>query len=105
MASAVYKPGGPIPENAYTNPHSTNIGRDVFRLTGKVQIATKSLKGRLAVAQPPGATMAVRENKLARVAVEVKTQPRIQAILCLPAHGSFDVPAREIRKKNGRNRA
>ena len=40
-------------------PMTCKFGRDEFRLLGKVRAATKSLKGRLAVAQPPGATMAV----------------------------------------------
>jgi len=35
------------------------LGRDVYRFLGRVGTATKSLKGRLTVAQPPGATMAV----------------------------------------------
>jgi hypothetical protein len=38
------------------------LGRDGFRFLGRVGTATKSLKGRLAVAQPPGATMAVTGN-------------------------------------------
>ncbi len=38
---------------------NTLLGRDGFRFLGRTQNATKSLKGRLAVAQPPGATMAV----------------------------------------------
>ena len=38
------------------------LGRDGFRFLGRVGTATKSLKGRLAVAQPPGATMAVTEK-------------------------------------------
>jgi hypothetical protein len=75
MAYAVYALGGPVLENRLHQAHNIDIGRDVFRLTGKVRAATKSLKGRLTVAQPPGATMAVRENKLARVAPEVKPQP------------------------------
>ena len=71
--------GGPILETRLHQAHSINIGRDVFRLTGKVRSATKSLKGRLAVAQPPGATMAVRENKLACGALKVKAEPHIIA--------------------------
>ena len=59
MASAVYALGGPVLENRLHQAHSINIGRNVFRLLGRVRAATKSLKGRLAVAQPPGATMAV----------------------------------------------
>ena len=59
VASTLYALGGPGIENRLHQSHSINIGRDVFRLTGKVRTATKSLKGRLAVAQPPGATMAV----------------------------------------------
>ena len=40
-------------------PLRRSLGRDGFRFLGRVGTATKSLKGRLAVAQPPGATMAV----------------------------------------------
>jgi hypothetical protein len=43
-------------------PNYKSIGRDGFRFLGRVRAATKSLKGRLAVAQPPGATMAVTEK-------------------------------------------
>jgi hypothetical protein len=43
-------------------PNYRSIGRDGFRFLGRVRAATKSLKGRLAVAQPPGATMAVTEK-------------------------------------------
>src|ERR1035437_5625491 len=39
--------------------YNRNVGRDGFRFLGRTRTATKSLKGRLAVAQPPGATMAV----------------------------------------------
>ncbi len=39
-----------------------SFGRDGFRFLGRTRAATKSLKGRLAVAQPPGATMAVTEK-------------------------------------------
>src|ERR1019366_4409992 len=39
--------------------YDRNVGRDGFRFLGRTRTATKSLKGRLAVAQPPGATMAV----------------------------------------------
>ena len=77
MASAVYTLGGPVLENRLYQAHSIHIGRNVFRLLGRVRAATKSLKGRLAVAQPPGATMAVRENKLARVTGEVKAEARM----------------------------
>jgi len=45
--------------NRLHQTHYLHIGRNVFRLLGRVRAATKSLKGRLAVAQPPGATMAV----------------------------------------------
>ena len=38
-------------------------GRNGYRFLGRRQVATKSLKGRLAVAQPPGATMAVTGRK------------------------------------------
>ena len=72
MAYAVFALGGPVLENRLHQSHYIHIGRDVFRLTGKVRAATKSLKGRIAVAQPPGATWRLRENKLARVALEVK---------------------------------
>jgi hypothetical protein len=65
------------------------FGRDVFRLTGKVCFATKSLKGRLAVAQPPGATMAVRENKLACVALDVKAQPHSSQLFAHKLNGSL----------------
>jgi len=43
-------------------PNCRSFGRDGFRFLGRVGTATKSLKGRLAVAQPPGATMAVTGN-------------------------------------------
>jgi hypothetical protein len=36
----------------------------VFRLIGKDRAATKSLKGRVSVAQPPGATMAVTGKQI-----------------------------------------
>jgi hypothetical protein len=75
MASAVEELGGQVPKNRLHQAHYLHIGRNEFRLLGRVRAATKSLKGRLAVAQPPGATMAVRENKLARVALEVKGAP------------------------------
>src|SRR6202171_4513123 len=45
-------------------PNYSSFGRDVFRFLGRVRSATKSLKGRLAVAQPPGARMAVTGNKV-----------------------------------------
>ena len=50
MASAVAR---------WVVPKRRSFGRDGFRFLGRVGTATKSLKGRLAVAQPPGATMAV----------------------------------------------
>ena len=53
MASAVVR---------WVVPNYRSIGRDGFRFLGRVRAATKSLKGRLAVAQPPGATMAVTEK-------------------------------------------
>jgi hypothetical protein len=59
MASAVYALGGWPQENCLYQAQYVHIGRNVFRLLGRVRAATKSLKGRLAVAQPPGATMAV----------------------------------------------
>jgi len=64
MASADGALGGEVPKYQFEieRAHSMQIERDVFRLLGKVQYATKSLKGRLAVAQPPGATMAVTGN-------------------------------------------
>src|SRR5258706_13205996 len=40
------------------------VCRDGFWFLGRTRIATKSLKGRLAVAQPPGATMAVTEKQV-----------------------------------------
>jgi hypothetical protein len=43
-------------------PNYNSFGRDVFRFLGRRRTATKLLKGRLAVAQPPGATMAVTEK-------------------------------------------
>lgn len=49
----------------------------MFRLLGRVRAATISLKGRLAEAHPPGATMAVRENKLSCEGSEVKAQAHI----------------------------
>jgi hypothetical protein len=51
-----------VPQNRLQQAHSLHIGRNVFRLLGRVRAATKSLKGRLTVAQPPGATMAVTGN-------------------------------------------
>jgi hypothetical protein len=62
MASAVYALGGRPQENCLDQAHYVHIGRNVFRLLGRVRAATKSLKGRLTVAQPPGATMAVTGN-------------------------------------------
>jgi hypothetical protein len=62
MASADGALGGEVPKYQLKKAHYIQIERDVFRLLGKVQYATKSLKGRLAVAQPPGATMAVTGN-------------------------------------------
>ena len=59
VASAAYALGGSGLENRLHQAQSTNVGRNVFRLLGRVRAATKSLKGRLTVAQPPGATMAV----------------------------------------------
>jgi len=59
MASAVYALGERVPWNRLHQAHTLHIGRNVFRLLGRVRAATKSLKGRLTVAQPPGATMAV----------------------------------------------
>ena len=53
MASAVVR---------WVVPNYSSFGRDGFRFLGRVRAATKSLKGRLAVAQPPGATMAVTEK-------------------------------------------
>ena len=41
-----------------------SLGRDGFRFLGRTRTATKSLKGRLAEAQPPGATMAVTGKQL-----------------------------------------
>src|SRR3979490_2715438 len=55
MASAVVR---------WVVPNYSSFGRDGFRFLGRVRAATKSLKGRLAVAQPPGATMAVTGNKV-----------------------------------------
>jgi hypothetical protein len=52
MASAVRAQGLGLGENS-------RVGRNEFRFLGRTRTATKSLKGRLAVAQPPGATMAV----------------------------------------------
>jgi hypothetical protein len=62
MASADGALGGEVPKYQLEIAHCMQIERDVFRLLGKIQYATKSLKGRLAVAQPPGATMAVTGN-------------------------------------------
>ena len=59
VVSAVYVSGGLALENGPYQAHCLHIGRNVFRLLGRVRAATKSLKGRLTVAQPPGATMAV----------------------------------------------
>jgi hypothetical protein len=41
-----------------------HFDRDEYRFLGRIEIATKSLKGRLAVAQPPGATMAVTGKQI-----------------------------------------
>ena len=62
MASAAYALGERVPKNRLHQAHYLHIGRNVFRLLGRVRAATKSLKGRLTVAQPPGATMAVTEK-------------------------------------------
>src|SRR5579863_9876736 len=77
MAPAGCALGWRVPWKGSHHPHHISIGRNVFRLLGRIRAATKSLKGRLAVAQPPGATMAVRVDKLARVTLEVKAQARI----------------------------
>ena len=53
MASAVVR---------WVVPNYSSFGRDGFRFLGRRRTATKLLKGRLAVAQPPGATMAVTGN-------------------------------------------
>jgi hypothetical protein len=79
--------GGPVHEICLHHADYVHIGRDEFRLTGKVCFATKLLKGRLAVAQPPGATMAVRENKLACVALDVKAQPHISQLFAHKTNG------------------
>ncbi len=50
MASARHAPARDL---------DTLLGRDGFRFLGRTRTATNTLKGRLAVAQPPGATMAV----------------------------------------------
>jgi hypothetical protein len=63
MASADGALGGEVSKYQLEKAYYMQIERDVFRLLGKVQYATKSLKGRLAVAQPPGATMAVTGRK------------------------------------------
>jgi hypothetical protein len=76
MASADGALGGEVPKYQLEKAYYIQIERDVFRLLGKVHYATKSLKGRLAVAQPPGATWRLREIKLARATNEVKAQAR-----------------------------
>ena len=53
-------------------PNYSSFGRDVFRFLGRGLGATKSLKGRLAVAQPPGATMAVTGNKVSTRCAQCK---------------------------------
>src|SRR5260370_33650277 len=53
MASAVVR---------WVVPNYTSFGRGAFRFLGKRRTATKSLKGRLVVAQPPSATMAVTDS-------------------------------------------
>ena len=58
MAVAPHAPGGPAYEICLHKSHSMHIGRYVYHLTGKVRVATNSLKGRLTEAHPPGATMA-----------------------------------------------
>src|SRR6266436_3690145 len=58
MAVAPHVPGGPVYEICLHKSHSIHIGRYVYHLTGKVRVATNSLKGRLTEAHPPGATMA-----------------------------------------------
>jgi hypothetical protein len=73
-------------------PKYRSFGRDVFRFLGRVGTATKSLKGRLAVAQPPGATMAVTGNKVSTRRAQCKdttgerlTTDKSEAVRRLPA--------------------
>jgi hypothetical protein len=63
MASAVVR---------WVVPNYTSFGRDGFRFLGRRRTATKPLKGRLAVAQPPGATMAVTGNYVSTHYAECK---------------------------------
>jgi hypothetical protein len=96
MASADGALGGEVPKYQFEieRAHSMQIERDVFRLLGKVHYATKSLKGRLAVAQPPGATWRLREIKLARATNEVKAQARFSGGFVSDLRGEDGVPWR-----------
>jgi hypothetical protein len=62
---------------AYTKPFAHISEETHSAYSGRIRAATISLKGRLTEAHPPGATMAVRENKLSCEGSEVKTQARI----------------------------
>jgi len=64
MASAAVAPGERLPRIGLHQRPYLYIDRNAFRLLGRVRAATKSLKGRFAVAQPPGATMAVTGEQI-----------------------------------------
>src|ERR1700722_299580 len=81
MVSAVFSPGSPIRKNRLHQAHSTHIGRNVFLFLGRVRTATKSLKGRLTVAQPPGATMAVTGKQISTRRVRSKGASAYQTTL------------------------
>src|ERR1019366_8803041 len=89
--------------------YNRNVGRDGFRFLGRTRTATKSLKGLLAVAQPPGATMAVTGKQLITQCARSKDETRERLTPCgdgtrfiLPRSNIFSVPFQAIPEQCSR---